>query len=113
MFERIVDIECNRCAGTFQSNEEDTLAVLYNHCYFSICPRCTEEVAALMGFSKEALVKKMLALKEAETENNKKRHREDGTVCARCDLEFAEGEPRIRKSTASNVESWHMDCYQD
>lgn len=64
-----------------------------------------------MGLSKKDLLSKYGMIKEAETENNRLRRISDGTVCKKCENKFAEGEPRIRKSSSSNVESWHINCY--
>lgn len=110
MYQIVRDIECNRCHETYQDHER-TLAVMYGHSYFSICPKCTEEIATLMGYTKDTLTKHLSLIKEAETENNKKRRLEEGVVCRKCENRFAEGEPRIRKSSSSNVESWHIKCY--
>ena len=112
MFERITDLDCNRCHGTYGSNDGDVLQVLYRHCFFSICPKCTEEVAGLMGFTKEELLSQYSQIKEAETENNKQHHIESGDLCKKCEKAFEAKEPRVREDYASNVESWHLNCYE-
>ena len=109
------DVECNRCHNVYQTFAgERELAILIEHTYLSICPKCSLEVAKAMGYGDLDDMKKQLAkIKEANTENNRKRKIEEGNLCKKCEGPFYEGEPRIRKSVASNVESWHIDCYED
>lgn len=108
--QRIYDLECNRCHGTYESTER-TMSITVQYCILSICPKCTDEVAALMGFTKEEISKQLCQIKEAETENNRKNRIKDGEVCKKCHVKFGWSEARVRKSNASNVLAWHVACY--
>lgn len=106
----VLDIECNRCHQPYK-NTERGMAVLFHHSYFSICPTCTKEVAALMGFTEAELNKQMGLIKEAETENNRKLRIKEGSVCFECHKKFGWDEPRVGEDNASNTPRWHIACY--
>lgn len=110
MYQVIYDIECNRCKAVYKSSER-TMSITVQHCIMSICPKCTQEVADLMGFTKENISKELCLIREAETEHNRKRRIDNGDVCKKCEKKFKEGVPRIRSSVASNTEAWHLECY--
>lgn len=88
------------------------MAVLIDSCYLSICPTCTKEVAAMMGFTPENITKILGGIRRAQTENNRIYNIESGVNCVGCGERFKEGEARVRGSQASNVKSWHMNCYE-
>lgn len=111
MFQELVDYECRRCKAIYQNNDRK-FSVLYGNCYLSVCNKCTAEIADMMGFTKDNLLKELSLIKEAETENNKKRRLENGTVCNKCGNKFAEGDARVREGSSSNIESWHLNCYE-
>lgn len=106
----IEDIECNRCHKTYQ-NTERGMAIMYHHAYFSICPACTKEVAAMMGFTEEKLLMEMGRIKEAETENNRLKRIKEGSVCFECHKKFGWTEARVGDDNASNTPRWHIACY--
>ncbi len=109
--QRVEDYTCNRCGGLYSNMERRTMSITVEYVSLAICAKCTEEVAALMGFSAEEITKKLALIKRAETENNHQYAIEHGDLCKVCEKGFKEGEPRIRKNTASNVKSWHLTCY--
>lgn len=81
--------------------------------YLSICTKCTEEVASLMGLTPDKITKTLAGIKKAQTENNRLYAIEHGDLCFKCEKGFKEGAPRARESTASNVKSWHLECYEN
>lgn len=107
------DVECNRCHKVYPTfTGEQELSILIHHVYLSICPECSIEVAKAMGYGDlEDMRKKLVLIKEADTKRNHKRKIDDGSLCKKCEKGFAQDEPRVRKSIASNVHSWHIDCY--
>lgn len=109
--QRIIDLECRRCHGVYQSTDRNQMSIVVNNCFLSICPRCTDEVATLMGFTKEKILDELGGMKRAETENNRLEAIDHGDVCFKCHKPFPHDTPRIRKGNASNIESWHIDCY--
>lgn len=107
-----MDLECSRCKAIYKNTDDKVLVVMYHYAMFSICPKCTGEVAALMGYTKEVLMSELSLIKEAETKNNRKRRTEEGIVCAKCELKFKENEARVGTSIARNTKKYHLDCYE-
>lgn len=112
MLQLIQDIECNRCHEVYKSNENRVMSVMVDHTYLSICPKCTKEVAALMGLTPENITKQLSLIKYAETENNRQYDIEHGNVCKKCEKIFNPNEPRVRLDASSNILSWHLACYE-
>lgn len=110
MFHRIEDIECNKCGKPYQNTHSDVMSIMYSHCILSICPKCTEEVANLMGFTKDEITKKLAMIKKADTENNRLYAIEHGEVCGECKIAFHQGEYRVREDNCSNTKAWHLKC---
>lgn len=107
------DVTCNRCDKTYPTyTGERELSILFHHTFFSICPECSLEVVKAMGYKDVDHIRKLLTgIKEAETENNRKRRVDNGEVCGVCTSRFQEETPRVRESIASNVPAWHLECY--
>lgn len=109
--QRIEDLECRRCKGIYQTNDRQVMSVMVDHTFLSICPKCTTEVAALMGYTPDKITWELAGMKRAQTENNKKYDYEHGNVCYKCHKPFAT-HARIREDNASNTKAWHIECYE-
>lgn len=111
MWQVVTDIECNKCHTIYQ-NTDRGMSILVNNTYLSICPKCTKEVAEMMGFTSENITKHFALIKKANTKRNFQNELEQGERCFKCERKFTGQEPRVRESTASNVKSWHVQCYE-
>ena len=112
MFQLISDIECNKCHAVYKTNAPKVMTLMVDNVCLSICPKCTKEVANLMGYTPENITKELAHIKLAETENNKKRAIEWGEVCSKCEKKFVNDEVRVREGNSSNVPSYHLSCFE-
>ena len=113
MFMQLIqDIECNRCHKNYKNHEHRVMSIVVDHTFLSICPVCTKEIAALMGFTPDEITKHLAMIKYAKTEDNRQYAINHGERCAECEEPFFAEEARIRESNASNVKAWHIKHYE-
>lgn len=113
MYQRIVDMKCPRCEAVYPSHKtRGSMAILIDHVYLSICPKCTKEIAEMMGYTSENITKTLAQMKEADTERNKQRYIDEGIVCKKCLVKFEWNHPRVKNDDCSNTPAWHPECYE-
>ena len=111
MYQLIRDVECNKCGAIYKSNERE-MTVQVGHVFLSICPKCTDEVAGLMGLDKDTITEKLAQIKYAETEANKKWNIDNGLVCKACGMDLERKVWRVRQGNASNIPAYHVECFK-
>lgn len=110
--ESIEDIECNRCKGIYEyPTHKKQLAVMVGHVYLSVCPKCTDEIATLMGYTTENIMNILSGMERADTERNRQNYIDEGYVCKTCLKKFKNNEARIKHDDCTNTYAWHIECY--
>lgn len=107
----IQDLICPRCKSVFE-NVAKTISIMYGYMVFSICPKCTGEVAGLMGYTEESLLTELGKMQDAETVKNRQYDINNGTRCAKCEAPFAEHGPRVSSEDYDNCKKYHLACYE-
>ena len=115
-------VECNKCHEPYQTEtNEGKMSILFNNTYLSICPKCTDEVVKLMGYTKESINKELARINELISEEKIERELRWGERCRGCKAPFERHhhkhmirhkDPYEKIGVVREYDYYHTSCYQ-